>query len=138
MRRRVVVALLATTLGVLAGCDVVTGACVDDLSDEQPFEYRAGSTEEGIYRSSSWEPDAWVDFPPGASIRFEHELGTTPAMWQAYVATSREGLGDRLVLASGSEVELVAIDDQAIVVRNATCADFFVVLVALGTAPPTP
>ena len=35
-----------------------------------------------------------------------------------------------MVLAAGNEVELENVDDVAITVRNATCVDFFVVLVA--------
>jgi hypothetical protein len=58
------------------------------------------------------------------------------------VATTREGDGSNLVLASGSEAELIEIDDEAVTIKNATCVDFFVVLVAMtsaeGESSPTP
>jgi hypothetical protein len=114
-----------------AGCDVITGGCGDELADQPPVTNSVGTTDGGIYQSSSWESDEWVDFPPGISVRFEHGLGETPRLWQAYVATSREGEDSNLVLAAGSEAELIDIDEDAVTIKNGTCVDFFVVLVAM-------
>lgn len=116
---------------LLIGCDVITGGCGDELADQPPVTNSVGTTVDGIYQSSSWEPNDWVDFPPGISVRFEHGLGETPRLWHAYVATTREGDGSNLVLASGSEAELIEIDDEAVTIKNGTCVDFFVVLVAM-------
>ena len=127
-------ALALPALLSLGGCDVITGGCGDELDDQLPVTNSVGTTEGGIYQSSSWEADDWVDFPPGISVRFEHGLGETPRLWHAYVATTREGDGSNLVLASGSEAELIDIDDQAVTIKNATCVDFFVVLVAVTSA----
>lgn len=119
-----------------AGCDVITGGCGDELSDEPAVTYSAGTSRGGIYRSSSWDAADWIDYPPGISLRFEHKLGMEPRAWQAYVATSRTGDdGSRLVLATGNDVELVAIDDQAVTVRNGTCVDFFIVMVVMSSVP---
>ena len=123
--------LALASLLVVAGCDVITGGCGDELDDQEPVTNSVGTTEGGIYQSSSWAPGDWVDFPPGISVRFEHGLGETPRLWHAYVATTREGDGSNLVLASGSEAELTDIDEQAVTIRNGTCVDFFVVLVAM-------
>lgn len=129
-------ALALALAGLLAcGCDVITGGCGDELDDRDPVTHSVGTVEGNIYQSSSWDPSEWVDFPPGLSVRFEHGLGKEPRSWQAYVATSREGDGSSLVLASGSEAELVAIDSEAVTIKNATCVDFFVVLVAMTSAP---
>lgn len=114
-----------------AGCDVITGGCGDELDDAPVVSYKDGTTEGGIYRSSDWDSEVWIDFPPGIKVRFEHGLGEEPRAWQAYVATSREGDGSNLVLAAGSEVELLDIDDVAVTVHNATCVDFFIVMVAM-------
>jgi hypothetical protein len=124
---------LATLLcaAPLASCDVITGGCGDELDDQPPVTSSVGTTDGGIYQSSSWSSVDWVDFPPGISVRFEHNLGETPRLWHAYVATQREGDGSNLVLASGSEAELIDIDDEAVTIKNATCVDFFVVLVAM-------
>lgn len=128
------VALLGAALfALVSGCDPITGGCGKELEAEPPVSYADGTAEGGIYRSTSWDPDDWIDFPPGISVRFEHKLGAEPRAWQAYVATSREGDGSNLVLAAGSEVELVDIDELAVTVRNATCVDFFVVMVAMSS-----
>ena len=68
------VGLIAATASV--GCDVITAGCGAELEAEPPVSYSSGLTTNGIYRSSSWEPADWVDFPPGATVRFEHALGT--------------------------------------------------------------
>lgn len=124
---------LPLALGI-GGCDVITGGCGDELDDAPIVTYKAGTTEGGIYRSSEWDGEAWIDFPPGIKIRFEHGLEEEPRAWQAYVATSREGDGSNLVLAAGSEVELLEIDDEGVTVRNATCVDFFIVMVVMSDA----
>jgi len=128
---------LGSLCGVLtSGCDVITGGCGDQLDQQEPVNNSVGTTEGGIYQSSSWESDDWVDFPPGISVRFVHGLGERPRAWQAYVATARGGDGSNLVLASGSEAELVDIDDEAITIKNATCVEFLVVLVAMSSTEP--
>ncbi|NUP12634.1 MAG: hypothetical protein HOW73_41860 [Polyangiaceae bacterium] len=140
MARRLIArrGLAAVAAGAVAcaltstACDVLTGGCGDELEDVGPVEYSDGTAEGGIYRSSSWSSSEWIDFPPGIAVRFEHKLGEEPRAWQAYVATAREGDGSNLVLATGSEAELVDIDDEAVTVRNATCVDFFIVMVAMS------
>ncbi len=134
LRAAAALLLALTTSATFWGCDVITGGCGDELDDEQPVSHTEGDTDGGIYRSSSWRAEDWVDFPPGITVRFEHGLGREPRAWQAYVATEREGDGSNLVLASGSEAELVSIDAEAVTIRNATCVDFFVVLVAMSAS----
>lgn len=128
---RWLIAVASLAILPLAGCEVITGGCGDELDDQEPVTNSVGTTDGGIYQSSSWNPSDWVDFPPGITVRFEHGLGETPRLWHAYVATTREGDGSSLVLASGSEAELVDIDEEAVTIKNATCVDFFVVLVAM-------
>ena len=124
-------AIAAPVALLFTGCDVITGGCGDELAEQGPVTNSVGTTDGGIYQSSSWDPQDWVDFPPGISVRFEHSLGETPRLWHAYVATTREGDGSNLVLASGSEAELIDIDEDAVTIKNATCVEFFVVLVAM-------
>jgi hypothetical protein len=127
-------AFFATASLALAGCNVATGGCGDDL-DGETVTFAGGAVEDGIYTSSSWDALDRLEFPPGLTIRFEHGLGRTPRLWQAYVSTAREGLGEELVLASGNEAELVEVDDEAIALRNGTCADLYLVVVAMSDAP---
>lgn len=134
-RLRLATAALLAGGAWLTACDVITGGCGDELGDAEPVTYVDGTTQDGVYRSSSWDASDWIDFPPGIRVRFEHGFGAEPRSWQAYVATARQGDGSSLVLAAGSEVELVAIDSESVTVQNATCVDF-IVMVATATASP--
>jgi hypothetical protein len=124
---------LAVAIACVAplGCDVLTGGCGDDLFDEPAALYTEGVTQDDSYVSSGWDPNELLDFPPGQSIELVHGLGEVPVSWEAYIATSREGDGSAIVLATG-EVELVAIDSESLTVRNATCADFYLLVTAEG------
>jgi hypothetical protein len=121
-------AALVSFAVLLAGCDVVTSACGEDLSEEPPVAYSEGTVVDATYRSSSWDSESWVDFPPGLIIEFEHQLGAEPRLLQVYVAASRED--GVLVQASGEEAEIVAVDSEVIALRNPSCADLFVVVTA--------
>jgi hypothetical protein len=112
------------------GCEVLLGTCGDELADTGPARYTDGTTQDGVYRSSSWDPEDLVELAPGQLIRFEHGLGAEPTSFQVYVAASRTGDGAKLVLAAGNEVELIAIDDEAITIKNGTCSDLFMLMVA--------
>jgi hypothetical protein len=72
------------------------------------------------------------DYPARIQHSIEHGLGEVPTSWDAYVAVGRD---EALVQASGEEVELVSIDDQAIVVRYPSCTDLVLVLTAEGSTP---
>lgn len=125
---------LAATLP--QACEVIGGSCGEDLEAEGPATYTEGTTEDGVYMSSSWDPNDLLELAPGQVIRFEHDLGGVPRSVQAYVAAAREGQGSSLVLASGNEVEIVSVDDRAVTVKNGTCSDFFLLLVAQAPGPP--
>ncbi len=134
-RRTVALFLATVALGATSpACEVILGTCGDELADTGPALYADGTTENGVYRSSSWDPEDLVEAAPGQLISFEHGLGEVPTSFQVYVAASRTGDGASLVLAAGNEVELIEIDDEAITVKNGTCSDFFILLVA--QAPP--
>lgn len=126
---------LSLALAGAAGCDVVEGSCGEELEAEGASSYVGGTTEDGIYMSSSWDPEDLIELAPGQIVRFEHELGTVPRSVLAYVASARQGDGSALVLASGNEVEIVSVDDAAVTVQNGTCSDFFVLVVAQASAP---
>jgi hypothetical protein len=123
-RRR---ALSVLALVFTSACEVITGDCGEDLRAAGPQTWSEGITEDGAYRSSSWQAADWLDFPSGLELRLEHALGTEPANWSAFVAVDREA---SLVQATGEEVELVSIDEQAIVVRNPSCSDLVIVVTA--------
>lgn len=112
-------------------CDVLTGGCGDDLFNQPPALYTEGTTENGVYISSDWDPELLLDFPPGQSIKLFHGLGEVPVSWAAYIATEREGDGSAIVLSTG-DVELVEITAESLTVRNASCADLYLLVTAQG------
>ncbi len=112
---------------VATSCDVITGDCGEDVRAAGPQTWADGSTEDGVYRSSSWKAEDWLDFPAGVELRLEHGLGREPTNWNAFVAIDREG---SLVQATGEEVELVSIDQEALVVTNPSCSDLVIVVTA--------
>jgi hypothetical protein len=134
--RALVVGAIGLACASLTGCEVVLGTCGEELRDKGAALYTEGTTANGVYRSSSWDAEDLVEFAPGQVIRFEHGLGVVPASYEVYVTAARTGDGSELVPASGDQVELVSIDDEAITVHNDTCSDWFILLVA--EAEPTP
>lgn len=128
MARLISVVLALGLAASSAGCDVVTGSCGEDLEAAGEQLFADGVTEGDAYRSSDFAPPSgWLPFPAGIELRLEHDLAATPTSWSAFVATSRD---ESLVQASGEEVELVSIDDEAIVVRNPSCSDLVIVVTA--------
>jgi len=124
-------------------CDIVTsvGPQTCDRSEENnpPVAYRGGTVEGGIYQSSRWDKDL-INFPGGMQVRFEHGLGSAPRSWTAYLSFEPNGTngGGSMAPASGNQVELVDMDDQALTVRNSSCADYYLLVTAQLNASPTP
>jgi hypothetical protein len=143
MTRRAIAAIALAAALAAAACDVVTSVgpqtCDLDEGENPPVTYRGGTVEGGVYMSSPWDRDL-VYFPGGMQVRMEHGLGRTPRTWAAYLSFDPEGtaLGGSLALAAGNQVELVDVDDVALTIRNATCADYYVVVTAQVEAGPTP
>ncbi len=128
---------------VASGCDVITSvgpkSCDRSSKTNPPSTYSDGTAEGGIYASSPWDRDL-LYFPGGMQIRLEHKLGAVPRSWQAYLAFDETGIkGGPLATAAGNQVELVSIDDQAITVRNGSCADYWLLVTAelASAAPPS-
>jgi hypothetical protein len=144
-----VVGLTAALVG--AGCTSEGGANACDRSAEaNPLvTYREGDAEGGVYMTSGWDEEL-LYFPGGMRYEIVHGLGATPRLWQAYLSFQARGLaggsddpGDAergtLALAAGNQVELVEVDACTITVANATCADYWLLVVAdAGDVEPEP
>ncbi len=135
--------LAGTSAAFAAACDIVTSVgprtCNRDEEDNPPVPYRGGTVEGGIYQSSPWDRDL-IYFPGGMQVRFEHGLGAAPRSWTAYLSFEPHGTqGDgSMAPAAGNQVELVDMDDQALTVRNSTCADYYLLITAQVTTAPGP
>ena len=135
------VAALAS-IAALGACDVITSvgprSCDTSPEDNPPQTYSDGTVTDGIYMSSPWDRDL-LSFRGGVQIRFEHKLGAVPRSWQAYLSFDQSGIANGTVAeAAGNQVELVSIDDQAIIVRNNSCADYWLILTAEAGSVPGP
>jgi hypothetical protein len=112
-----------------------------DRSEERnpPVLYTDGSTEDGVYMTSDWDGEL-LYFPGGMHYKLVHGLGSVPRFFQAYLSFDRHGTqdGGTIGLAAGNQVELVRADDKTMVVRNAECVDYWLLLVAGSGTPPAP
>lgn len=117
----------APALSALAACQ----PC-DPSSDRppEPFEGGVSDPEAGVYESSA-VGGSYLPFGPGQSYSFAHGLGTTPRGLSAFLSISACPLCEGadvgfFASAAGNEVVWEAADAEHVVVRNDTCADFFV------------
>ena len=141
VRFQTIFAIATCTLSVTA-CDVFTSAgpksCDMKPEDNLPTPYKDGAMVNGIYMSSPWTGKL-IYFTGGMQVALEHKLGVMPAAWQAYLGFDVNGVKDGpLAPAAGNQVELVGINDQYLTVKNGTCSDFWLLITAEASAPPTP
>lgn len=136
-------ALALALLALAPACDVVTSvgpqSCDFEPEENPPVTYRGGTVEGGVYMSSPWDADL-IWFPGGMQVRIEHGLGRVPRAWTAYLSFQPEGTRGkgRLAEAAGNQVELMSVDDVALTIRNASCADYYVLVTAQADPPPPP
>ncbi|MBK8259687.1 MAG: hypothetical protein IPK82_44395 [Polyangiaceae bacterium] len=125
----------------LAGCgpdDYNPGPETCDRSEERnpPVLYTEGTVLNGVYMTSDWDGELlW--FPGGMHYELEHKLGDVPRFYQAYLSFNRHGTEDEgtIAQAAGSQVELVRADTETMVVRNAECVDYWLLVVASTGSP---
>jgi len=122
-RARLALAALVAVTSAAVGCGT---ACDTSDPSNPPEFYGAGVTTDGVYESSSWRRDL-LPFPGGKQYKLEHRLGFTPASVDIYIAFAHEsGL---VSLCAGNSC-LVCADSQFVWIKNDTCANFFVRVVA--------
>ena len=133
------VANLLVVLG--AGASVFACAPACDTSDEAnpPTLHEAGTAVNGFYTSSSSHGDL-LSFPGGKRYDLVHHLGFEPIQVQLYWAFSEGGIGtdtqkpdkSSLTPASGNSAVIQLKNDQYIRVKNDSCAEFWLLVVASG------
>jgi hypothetical protein len=129
-----VAALLFTNL---IGC---TQTCPRE-SEDSPRRYTDGTTSAGrtFYETNDWKAP-FLDFPAGRRLALVHGLRDVPVELQSYLAFDERPFpssGEGFVAESaGNQVLIEDVNEEFIRVRNDTCENFFLRLVA-STAPPS-
>lgn len=133
-------------LGVMAlsdgllGCDL---GCDKESGDKAPTLYTGGrvNVDRTIYETNDWNEE-FVSFPAGRKLLIEHGLGTEPEIftWLAFVEEPlKRGLDTEddkegnAAESAGNMVIIQKLNDQFVQVRNDTCQDFFLRLVAISS-----
>jgi hypothetical protein len=111
-------AVLALSLATASACD--TGRDPQTIIANLPPG--AGPTPGGGWQSSAWE-ESWLRYPGRATVIVEHDLGTIPAEVLVYLSFSPDG--SAASLASGDTAHILTVDENCVVIENATHADFF-------------
>jgi hypothetical protein len=136
-----IVSLIA--LGALVGgCSAA--AC--DTSDDgnTPERREDGRTVNGIYESSSVHGQL-LEFPGGKRYDLVHNLGFEPLVVQMYWSfikigvardAQREEDAGTLTPASGNSALIQLMNDRIIRVKNDSCVEFFLRVVAFGDPRP--
>jgi hypothetical protein len=131
MWRRSVSALLgvmALSDGLL-GCDL---GCDKEDDEPMPYVYGRVNVDRTIYETNDWN-ESFVKFSAGRRLSIEHGLGGEPEIftWLAFdplpFAQKRSAAE-----SAGNMVIILKNQDGVIVVRNDTCQDFWLRLVAIS------
>jgi hypothetical protein len=110
--------------------------------EDSTIAYQGGRAEAGTYQSSSWQ-GPWLHFPGGRRYLLAHHLGQVPASVTVYLSFKEypgpdgnpdDGPGNASQ-AAGNETVIEQVDAENIQVRNDTCSDFYLRVVAQASAP---
>ena len=112
-------------------------AACGDASAQDPIVLDSacaeGDTGDGgvtAWESAGWPPDPrceWLPFDGRTTVELNHGLGRAPRSVEAYLSFDPDG--SLSTLASGDVARIVAVDDAAVLLRNATNQDFFLKVV---------
>ena len=127
-------ALIAALAALSAGCGEISkiGPTTCDRSAETNPEapYSEGTVENGVYMSSAWDGEL-LHFPGGMRYSIQHKLGEIPRWWQIYLSFDRYGTETGTVAqATGDQAEVLDVTDQALVIANGSCSEYWLLVVA--------
>ena len=118
--------LIAVGCGSAMGCDC-------GREDGEPIVYAGGLSSETRYQSSELY-GIWLDYPAGRRYQLLHALPEAPTDISVYLAFQEdplhEGRPGNIAPASGNAALIEAVSEKMIQVRNDTCSDFHVRVVA--------
>lgn len=126
--------MLKGWLPVAALASVVALGCSPpcETSDTDAVRFEGGTTQSGIYESSPWA-GPYLHFPGGRRYQLEHRLSTTPLVVVSYVSYSKYPFANSNTSENaGNQGVIELVDDEIIQIRNDTCAEFYLRVVASG------
>jgi hypothetical protein len=111
------------------------GTSCDREGDDEDILFKGGSVNASgtFYESSDWDGPL-LHFPTGRRYKLVHFLRSLPQLVQTYVAF--EERPDNLSESAGNQAVIESVDDTVIQVRNDTCAEFFLRVVATASGEP--
>lgn len=126
---RLLLGFTALSLGITGATGCFDAATCDRSPEANPPQrYTGGTTVGGVYQSSPWTTN-YLDFPGGKRYDFVHGLGAVPAEVKVYYAFGPDpGTGG--VTECGSNTCIFMPDDQVIHLRNDTCTEFWIRVLA--------
>jgi hypothetical protein len=120
---------------VAFGSPACSPACNTTDAANPAERYDGGAVTGGqnrYYVSSDWNAGL-LHFPGGKRYELVHHLGFTPAEVSVYVSFA--GNNEPLTLCAGNTCVIQAVKDDAIIIKNDTCSEFWVRVVASGVSP---
>lgn len=126
-----------TRLTIALLCLALTSGCGNDCETDDPEDpvtfdggNHIGTT---TYETSSWE-GPFLHFPPGRRLIVRHGLGAPPEV-KSYLSFSEKGLNDanNVAESAGNQLVIEVVNADVVQVRNDSCAEFYVRLVATIT-----
>jgi hypothetical protein len=120
---------------LLAGAVLLTGCPCGH--EDSTIAYRGGTANGDTYESSSWD-GPWLDFPGGRRYVLAHHLGRVPSSVTTYLSFKEYPgpFGDadaqpgNVSQGAGNASLIELVDAQNIMVRNDTCSDYHLRVVA--------
>lgn len=131
--RLAIAAALVCCFGI--GC----GNTCETADSDEYVRYNGGNAIGGgtQYESSSWDGE-WLYFPPGRRFVLVHNLGFVPTTVHTYLSFSARqddpDAGINRTEGSGNQVIIETVDQEIVQVRNDTCAEFYLRVVASNGA----
>lgn len=105
----------------------------------EPIRYTDGKATGDIYETGM-TTDEMLHFPSGRIYELEHHLGVCPPVILPYISFVPRPISgeaqsrvDNFAIAAGNEALVEGCDKEIIRLRNDTCADFYLRVVAVAS-----
>ena len=129
-RVRFLVLACACLLAAVGGCGQFGPACDTSDNSNPATPYEDGTARDGTYMTSPWTGRLLL-FEGGKRFDLHHKLGCTPRHIDMYESFNEQGLAAGTVApCAGNMCELQRVDQTGILVKNDTCSDFYLLVVA--------